>query len=251
MYTSCQTANLFLLLHQNMLLLVFLISTIVKCDLLRIVITLHNANLLSKRSKPRRHPSPIRGKSLFHLVICSFRVSSWVVGKCRFWHSSIFRIGFSFDDVTSNRTVPESASVATTYGVADSGPVLFLESYFGAMTSRRLVAVATTYGVADSGTVLFLELDFGATTSLVSAMVGDISDSGTFWCVPGVRGVSLWYIEPLSRVEYISGDHLITTVSHHPTGGSGAGVIITPSYVKSFQILGDVLTRSWLDDVIT
>ena len=26
--------------------------------------------------------------------------------------------------------------------------------------------------------------------------------------------------------------------------GSGAGVIITPSYVKSFQILGDVLTRS-------
>ena len=25
----------------------------------------------------------------------------------------------------------------------------------------------------------------------------------TFWCVPGVRGVSLWYIEPLSRVEYI------------------------------------------------
>ena len=105
-----------------------------------------------------------------------------VVRKCRFWHSSIFRIGFSFDDVTSNRTVPESASVATTYGVADSGPVLFLESYFGAMTSRRLVAVATTYGVADSGTVLFLESDFGATTSLVSAMVGDISDSGTFWC---------------------------------------------------------------------
>ena len=136
----------------------------------------------------------------------------YVVGKCRFWHSSIFRIGFSFDDVTSNRTVPESASVATTYGVADSGtvlflesdfrsmtsrrlvavattygvadsgPVLFLESDFGAMTSRRLVAVATTYGVADSGTVLFLESDFGATTSLVSAMVGDISDSGTFWC---------------------------------------------------------------------
>ena len=114
-----------------------------------------------------------------------------VVGKCRFWHSSIFRIGFSFDDVTSNRTGPESASVATTYGVADSGPVLFLESDFGAMTSRRLVAVATTYGVADYGTVLFLESDFGATTSLVSAMVGDISDSGTFWCVPGVRGVSL------------------------------------------------------------
>ena len=113
----------------------------------------------------------------FSSVDCSI-----VVGKCRFWHSSIFRIGFSFDDVTSNRTVPESASVATTYGVADSGPVLFLESDFGAMTSRRLVAVATTYGVADSGTVLFLESDFGATTSLVSAMVGDISDSGTFWC---------------------------------------------------------------------
>ena len=65
-------------------------------------------------------------------------VQSKVVGKCRFWHSSIFRIGFSFDDVTSNRTVPESASVATTYGVADSGPVLFLESDFGAMTSRRI-----------------------------------------------------------------------------------------------------------------
>ena len=47
-----------------------------KCDLLRIVITLHHANLLSTRSKQRRHPSPIRGKSLFHLVICSFRVSS-------------------------------------------------------------------------------------------------------------------------------------------------------------------------------
>ena len=105
-----------------------------------------------------------------------------VVGKCRFWASSIFRIGFSFDDVTSNRTGPESASVATTYGVADSGPVLFLESDFGAMTSRRLVAVATTYGVADSGTVLFLESDFGAMTSLM-----------VVWCdeVPGVRGVSL------------------------------------------------------------
>ena len=55
------------------------------------------------------------------------------------------------------------------------------------MTSRRLGAVATTYGVADSGTVLFLETDFGATTSVVSAMVGDISDSGSFWCVPGGR----------------------------------------------------------------
>ena len=88
-----------------------------------------------------------------------------VVGKCRFWRISIFRIGFSFDDVTSNRTGPESASVATTYGVADSGPVLFLESDFGAMTSRRLVAVATTYGVADSGAFLFLESDFGAMTS--------------------------------------------------------------------------------------
>ena len=77
MYTSCQTANLLLLLHQNMLFLVFFfISTLVKCDLLRVLITLHKANLLSKRSKPRRHPSPIRGKSLFHLVICSFRVSS-------------------------------------------------------------------------------------------------------------------------------------------------------------------------------
>ena len=54
----------------------FFISILVKCDLLRVLITLHKANLLSKRSKPRRHPSPIRGKSLFHLVICSFRVSS-------------------------------------------------------------------------------------------------------------------------------------------------------------------------------
>ena len=34
----------------------------------------------------------------------------------RFWHSSIFRIGFSFDDVTSNRT-PESALESD----ADSG----------------------------------------------------------------------------------------------------------------------------------
>ena len=110
------------------------------------------------------------------------------------------------------------------------------------MTSRRLVAVATIYGVADSGSVLFLESDFGAMTSLV-----------VVWCdeVPGVRGVSLWYIEPLSRVEYIyiSGEYI---EPHYycltsPTGGSGAGVIITPSYVKSFQILGDVLTRSsWM-----
>ena len=72
MYTSCQTANLLLLLHQNMLLLVFLISTIVKCDLLRIVITLHNANLLSKRSKTRRRPSPIRGKVYFILLFAHF-----------------------------------------------------------------------------------------------------------------------------------------------------------------------------------
>ena len=66
----------YMLFHQNMLFLVFLILTIVKSDLLHIVITLHRGNLLSKRSKPRRHPSRIRGKSLFHLVICSFRVSS-------------------------------------------------------------------------------------------------------------------------------------------------------------------------------
>ena len=59
-----------------MLFLVFLISTIVKCDRLRKVITLHHANLLSKHSKPRRHPSPIRRKGLCHLIICSFRVSS-------------------------------------------------------------------------------------------------------------------------------------------------------------------------------
>ena len=121
------------------------------------------------------------------MYIWVLRFSLLVVGKCRFWASSIFRIRFWCDDVTSNRTGPESASLSK----ADSGPVLFLESDFGAMTSRRLVAVATTYGVADSGPVLFLESDFGATTSLVSAMVGDISDSGTFWCVPGVRGVSL------------------------------------------------------------
>ena len=73
---SYQTANFLLLLYQNIPFLVFLISTIVKCDLLRIVITLHHANFLSQRSKPRRHPSLIRRKSLFHLVICSFRVSS-------------------------------------------------------------------------------------------------------------------------------------------------------------------------------
>ena len=40
-----------------------------------------------------------------------------VVGKGRFWHTSIFRIGFSFDDVSSNRTVPESALESD----ADSG----------------------------------------------------------------------------------------------------------------------------------
>ena len=54
----------------------FLISTIVKCDLLRIVITLHHANLFSKRSRSWCHPFLIGGKSLFHVVICSFRVSS-------------------------------------------------------------------------------------------------------------------------------------------------------------------------------
>ena len=72
MYTSCQTANLLLLLHQNMLFFVFLISKIEKCDRLRIVITLHHANLLSKRSKPRRHPSPIRGKVYFILLFAHF-----------------------------------------------------------------------------------------------------------------------------------------------------------------------------------
>ena len=81
----------------------------------------------------------------------STKMYTSVVGKGRFWHTFIFPIGFWCDDVTSNRTVPESA----------------LESD------------------ADSGTVLFLESDFGATTSVVSAMVGDISDSGSFWCVPG------------------------------------------------------------------
>ena len=75
-YASYQTANFLLLLYQNMLFLIFLISIIVKCDILRIVITLHHANFLSQRSKSRCHPSLIRGKSLFHLVICSFRVSS-------------------------------------------------------------------------------------------------------------------------------------------------------------------------------
>ena len=108
-----------------------------------------------------------------------------VVGKCRFWHSSIFRIGFWCDDVT---------------GVRDG---------------RRHLR--------------FWDI-------LVRP-----------WC-PRCFTVIYWTLE---QGEYISGDHLITTVSHHPTGGSGAGVIITPSYVKSFQILGDVLTRSWLDDVIT
>ena len=49
---------------------------IVKCDFCKVIIR-HRANLLSKHSKSRCHPSPIRRKSLFHLVICSFRVSSW------------------------------------------------------------------------------------------------------------------------------------------------------------------------------
>ena len=53
-----------------MLYLVFLISTRVKCDHLRIVMTLHHANLLSKRSKPRRHPSPVYFILLFaHFVL--------------------------------------------------------------------------------------------------------------------------------------------------------------------------------------
>ena len=75
-YASYQTANLFLLLYQNMLFLLFFISTTLKCDLLRIVTTLHHANLFSTRSRSRRHPLLIRGKSLFHVVVCSFRVSS-------------------------------------------------------------------------------------------------------------------------------------------------------------------------------
>ena len=75
-YVNYQTAIFLLLLYQNMHLFVFLISIIENFYLLRTVTTLHYANLLSKRSKPRRHPSLIRGKSLFHLVICSFRVSS-------------------------------------------------------------------------------------------------------------------------------------------------------------------------------
>ena len=75
-YRKLSNSLLLLLLHQNMLFLVFLISTIVKCDLLRIVITLYHAHFLSKRSKSRHHPSPIHGKSLFLLLICSFCVSS-------------------------------------------------------------------------------------------------------------------------------------------------------------------------------
>ena len=76
MYESYQIAKFLLLLYQNMFLFVLLISTIVKCYILGIVITLHHANLLSKRSKSRCHPSPIRRTCIFHFVICLFCVCS-------------------------------------------------------------------------------------------------------------------------------------------------------------------------------
>ena len=47
---------------------------------------------------------------------------------------------------------------------------------------------------------------------------------------------------PLSNFKLMRRPDASPTPRHH--GGSGAVVIITPSYVKSFQILGDVLTRS-------
>ena len=75
-YTSCQTANLLLLLHQNMLFLVFFDFNFSEMWSSSGINNAAQANSLSKRSKLRRYPSPIRGKSLFHLVICSFRVSS-------------------------------------------------------------------------------------------------------------------------------------------------------------------------------
>ena len=50
----------------------FFISTLVKCDLLRVFITLRKANLLSKRSKLRRHPSPIAEKVYFILLFAHF-----------------------------------------------------------------------------------------------------------------------------------------------------------------------------------
>ena len=71
-YASYQTANFLLLLYQSMLFFVFLISTIVKCDILRIVITLHHANFLSQRSKSRCHPSLIRERVYFIFLFAYF-----------------------------------------------------------------------------------------------------------------------------------------------------------------------------------
>ena len=85
--------------------------------------------------------------------------------------------------------------------------------------------------------------------SIVSPCIYRFQSGAKTSLVVVCHGVSLWYIKPFSRVEYISCDHLITTVSHHPIlQGSGAGVIITPSYVKSFQILGDIMMY-WPDRV--
>ena len=66
----------FVIISKHALLGVFDFNNIVKCDLLWKVIMLHLANILSKPSESRCHPSPIRGQGLFYLVICLFHVSS-------------------------------------------------------------------------------------------------------------------------------------------------------------------------------
>ena len=172
-----------------------------------------------------------------------------LVGKCRFWNSSIFRIRFWCDDVTSTRSSPNDlwrfrrthdgrryprrSSVSVMVGDI-SGALPMCPGCLRPL--RYLQCVSDISNISDSGTFLFLESDFGATTSLV------------FVC----HGVSLWYIEPCRRVKIylVSTSNLITTVSkdsHHPIlRGSGADVIITPSSVKSFQIIGDIMMY-WQD----
>ena len=109
--------------------------------------------------------------------------SESVVGKCRFWDSSIFRIRFSFrfwcDDVTSTRCSRDG---------------LWRRRFWDSSIFR-----------------IRFSFDEVTSTSVVSAMVGDISDSGSFWCVPGgrvPRCFTVIYWTLLKGWIYISGEYM-------------------------------------------
>ena len=131
------------------------------------------------------------------------------------------------------------------------------------MTSRRLVAVATTYDVTStrcSRDDLWRRRFWHSSIFRIRFWCDDVSGVRNgrrhlrFWVIlvrPWWSRAAVFHCDILNPAQglniYISGEymepHYYCLTSPHGRG-SGAGVIITPSYVKSFQILGDVLTRS-------